>query len=174
MSEAVPVTFTTSSTCPGVMIFAANPRMIRRVLVEKCASKGVPVPTFAALESSATPSRARKRMGQRVGASVAGASTVRELLQEVASAVRFTRGASSFARCSRFRTAEGEAQPMSLGLRPRQAWTWGEGVPVESLRFAGCQPSAREYRLWRFSPTDPSHTPSVVQSWQDAALRRQS
>ena len=115
--------------------FRRQPEAIRQVLIEKCASKGVPVPTFAALEASPHRADLENEWGNMLAHQLPELPPFSSFWEELPALFAWLEG----------RKALEELPPMARGeggeicepwTPPATAWTWGQGVPVESLRFA--------------------------------------
>jgi predicted nucleotidyltransferase component of viral defense system len=112
----------------------SQPEVIRQVLVEKCNSKGVPVPTFAALESSPYRADLENEWGNMLAHQLPELPPFESFWEELPELFDWLEG-----RLVREELASapqvGEETDESW-TPPATAWTWGEGVPIESLRFA--------------------------------------
>ena len=103
--------------------------MIRQVLVEKCASKRVPVPTFAALESSPHRAELENEWGNMLAHQLQELPPFESFWEELPALFDWLEGRLVREELESA-PQEGEAQPMSLGLRPRQS---GPGAKVSRL-----------------------------------------
>ncbi len=115
--------------------FRRQPDAIRQVLVEKCSSKGVSVPTFAALESSPHRADLENEWANMLAHQLPELPPFSSFWEELPALFEWLEG----------RKSPTELPPMAQGTEgeigepwtpPATAWTWGQGVPVESLRFA--------------------------------------
>lgn len=112
----------------------SQPDVIRQVLIEKCESKGVPVPTFAALESSEHRADLENEWGNMLAHQLQELPPFANFWEELPALFDWLEG--------RVVREELESAPQQgeetddSWTPPATVWTWGEGVPVESLRFA--------------------------------------
>ena len=107
--------------------------LIRDTLVEKCRTKGVPVPTLAALEGAATRTDLESEWENMLGHQLPALPPFETFWAEIGSLFAWLDGAA---------LADLPA-PMAAGADedaswspPSTAWTWGMGVALEPVRFA--------------------------------------
>ena len=111
----------------------AHGPLIRETLAEKCRTKGVPVPTLAALEGAATRADLEAEWANMLGHQLPALPPFATFWAEVPNLLAWLDG-----------TAEaGTLAPIAAGTDedatwspPATAWTWGMGVALEPIRFA--------------------------------------
>jgi predicted nucleotidyltransferase component of viral defense system len=106
---------------------------IRVVLIEKCASKGVPVPSFASIEASEFVVELESEWDNMLGHQLPALPPFGQFWGELAALFDWLEG----------RAVEEPLQPMAAGRDEDMAWTppptattWRVGVPLEEIRFA--------------------------------------
>jgi hypothetical protein len=113
----------------------SQPAVIRQVLIEKCESKGVPVPTFAALESSPHRADLETEWGNMLAHQLQELPPFANFWEELPELFEWLEGRLVRKELASSPQMAGEETDESW-TPPTTVWTWGEGVPVESLRFA--------------------------------------
>lgn len=113
----------------------SQPDVIHQVLVEKCQSKGVPVPTFAALESSPHRGDLENEWGNMLAHQLPQLPPFASFWEELPALFEWLEGRSTREVLAAVPTERGE-ETDETWTPPATVWTWGTGVPVESLRFA--------------------------------------
>jgi predicted nucleotidyltransferase component of viral defense system len=113
----------------------SQPNVIWQVLVEKCASKGVPVPTFVALESSPHRAHLENEWLNMLAHQLPQLPPFASFWEELPALFEWLEG-----RLTRevlaSAPAEKDEETDESWAPPATVWTWGTGVPVEPLRFA--------------------------------------
>ena len=112
----------------------SQPAVIRQVLVEKCVSKGISVPTFAALESSPHRSDLESEWENMLAHQLPQLPPFASFWEELPALFDWLEG-----RLVREELASAPQQGEETDASwtpPATVWTWGQGVPVEPLRFA--------------------------------------
>lgn len=106
--------------------------LVRETLVEKCATKGVPMPTVAALEGAATRADLEAEWENMLGHQLPALPPFASFWAEVPGLFAWLEGAETI-----------ELAPLSAGVDedggwspPATAWTWGTGYAFETVRFA--------------------------------------
>lgn len=105
---------------------------IRTVLVEKCESKGVPVPSFASLEASEFVVELESEWENMLGHQLPALPPFGQFWGELAALFEWLEG----------RAVEERLEPVAAGrdeiawTPPPTATTWRVGVPLEEIRFA--------------------------------------
>ena len=106
---------------------------IRAVLIEKCESKGVPVPSFASIEESEFVVELESEWENMLGHQLPALPPFGQFWGELAALFDWLEG----------RAVEEPLQPMAAGRDEDMAWTppattttWRVGVPLEEIRFA--------------------------------------
>jgi predicted nucleotidyltransferase component of viral defense system len=108
--------------------------VIRSVLIEKCRSKGVSVPTFAALEKSSTRIELHSEWANMLAHQLPNLPPIESFWSELDSFFVWLEG--------------GQTPPVLLSIAigkdedagwapPPTVYAWGQGVPMEPVRFAG-------------------------------------
>lgn len=113
----------------------SQPDAIRQVLIEKCRSKGVPVPAFAALESSPHRADLENEWANMLAHQLPQLPPFTSFWEELPALFEWLEGRWTrevFASA----LAERDEETDKSWTPPATVWTWGAGVPVESLRFA--------------------------------------
>jgi predicted nucleotidyltransferase component of viral defense system len=113
----------------------SQPEVIQQVLHEKCTSKGVPVPTFAALESSPHRADLENEWGNMLAHQLQELPPFASFWEELPALFDWLAGRLVREQLTSAPQTGGEETDESW-TPPATVWTWGEGVPVESLRFA--------------------------------------
>lgn len=109
------------------------PQIIKDVLVSKCSSKGVSVPTFESIQNAATKNELISEWGNMLGHQLQALPPFEDFWNELPDI---------------FNWLNGVYQPPSLGdipiaerqetawIPPPTIWQWGLSIPLESVRFA--------------------------------------
>jgi hypothetical protein len=113
----------------------SQPNVIRQVLIEKCQSKGVPVPTFGALETSPHRADLESEWGNMLGHQLPQLPPFANVWEEVPALFEWLEGRLTREVLAAVPTERGE-ETDDTWTPPATVWTWGAGIPVESLRFA--------------------------------------
>ena len=113
--------------------FQSAPKIIKDVLENKCASKGVSIPTLEALQNATTKNELISEWKNMLGHQLQTLPPFDDFWSELPDI---------------FNWLNGVYQPLSLGdipvrekeesvwTPPPTIWQWGRGVPLESVRFA--------------------------------------
>ena len=114
--------------------FLPHGELVRSILIEKCRSKGVEVPTMASLEASEYRTEIEVEWANMLGHQLPALPPFEQFWQELPSL---------------FDWLEGKALPEELPAipitdkeetewkPPSTVWVWGTGMPLETIRFAG-------------------------------------
>ena len=111
----------------------AHGPLIRAVLDEKCRTKGVPVPTFAALEAAATRADLETEWANMLGHQLPALPPFESFWAEVPNLFDWLGGAEGVAPLAGIAAGTDEDASWSP---PATAWTWGMGIALEPIRFA--------------------------------------
>lgn len=112
----------------------SQPEVIRQVLVEKCESKGVQVPTFAALQASPNQADLENEWGNMLAHQLQELPPFATFWEELPSLFDWLEG--RLVREELASAPHAGEETDSTWTPPATVWTWGMGVPIESLRFA--------------------------------------
>lgn len=113
----------------------SQPDVIRQVLIEKCQSKGVPVPTFSALETSPHRADLENEWGNMLAHQLPQLPPFASFWEELPALFGWLEGRLDREVLGAVSTERGE-ETDDTWTPPATVWTWGAGIPVESLRFA--------------------------------------
>jgi len=110
----------------------SHPDLIREVLLEKCNTKGLAVPTYAALEGSPFRVEPESEWANMLEHQLPALPPFQDFWNELPSLFSWLEGAT---------IPELAPIPMEAGEEadwapPPTVWTWGAGVPLETVRFA--------------------------------------
>ncbi len=111
----------------------SQPALIRQVLIEKCQSKGVPVPTFSALQNSPFRSDLESEWENMLAHQLPSLPPFDSFWDELPALFQWLEGQLVETELQALPTTE---EPDEQWAPPATVWTWGVGVPVESIRFA--------------------------------------
>ncbi len=111
----------------------AHGPMIRDVLVEKCQTKGVPVPTLAELEGAATRAGLESEWANMLGHQLPALPPFETFWAEIPNLFAWLEGAEGAGPLAPITAGDDEDHSWSP---PATVWTWGAGVPLEPVRFA--------------------------------------
>jgi predicted nucleotidyltransferase component of viral defense system len=107
--------------------------LIQEALVEKCRTKGVPVPTLSALESAATRADLESEWSNMLGHQLPALPPFESFWREMAGLFAWLDGAGGGDLPAAMAAGSNEDASWSP---PPKAWTWGMGVALEPIRFA--------------------------------------
>lgn len=112
-----------------------EPADIHNLLVQKCHAKGVPVPTLAAIESSATRTELESEWANMLAHQLPALPPLDDFWEELPRLFAWLEGALVEAELP---TVAVTAVPeLEIGWAPSPTIaTWGAGVPLETIRFA--------------------------------------
>ena len=111
----------------------SQPALIRQVLIEKCESKGVPVPTFTTLQNSPFRSDLESEWANMLAHQLPSLPPFDSFWDELPALFQWLEGQLVEAELQALPITE---EPDEQWAPPATVWTWGVGVPVESIRFA--------------------------------------
>ncbi|MBI4311651.1 MAG: nucleotidyl transferase AbiEii/AbiGii toxin family protein [Chloroflexi bacterium] len=114
--------------------FLPHAGLIRSVYVEKCRSKGVPVFTLAALEASPYRAELETEWANMLGHQLPALPPFEQFWQELPYLFSWLDGAPLPEALSSL--AAGDTEDVQWSPPPT-VWVWGQGVPLEPVRFAG-------------------------------------
>jgi hypothetical protein len=107
--------------------------LIREALVEKCRTKGVPVPTLAVLDGAATRANLETEWENMLGHQLPALPPFESFWGEMAGLFAWLEGTGG-GDLPAAMAAEGDED--ASWSPPATAWTWGMGVALEPIRFA--------------------------------------
>lgn len=113
----------------------SQPEIIRQVLIEKCGAKDVPVPTFAALESSPNRTDLETEWKNMLAHQLPELPPFESFWEELPKLFEWLAGRLVLKQLASVPQQRGEETDASWSP-PATVSTWGRDVPVESLRFA--------------------------------------
>lgn len=108
------------------------PDLIRSVLTEKCATKGVPIPTVSLIENSPLRQELESEWANMLGHQLRALPPIEPFLEELANLFAWLEGTIALASLP---SIPGQDDDLSW-TPPPTSWRWGAGVPLESVRFA--------------------------------------
>ena len=111
----------------------SQPKLIREVLIEKCHTKGVPIPTFATLENSPFRSELESEWANMLAHQLPSLPPFDGFWTEIPQLFSWLEGQLEEAELASVPSDEESDEQWSP---PPTVWTWGVGVPVETIRFA--------------------------------------
>ncbi len=110
--------------------------LVREVLHEKCASKGVSVPTMAALEQSVHRPALVSEWASMLAHQLPALPPLEAFWEELADLFAWLEGTFEQAELS-VAPVQSAGEPVDEEWKPPStAYVWGQGVPVETIRFA--------------------------------------
>lgn len=110
-----------------------HPALIGEVLAEKCRSKGVAIPTFAALETSPHRAELESEWSNMLAHQLPQLPPFEAFWAELPQLFEWLGGRVTVPELSS--SPETESRDMTW-TPPATVWRWGMGIPVESIRFA--------------------------------------
>ena len=110
----------------------AHGPLVRAALVEKCATKGVPMPTFAALEGAATRADLETEWANMLGHQLPALPPFASFWAEIPGLFAWLDGDEPTEMASMAAGADEDAG----WSPPATTWTWGTGYAFETVRFA--------------------------------------
>jgi predicted nucleotidyltransferase component of viral defense system len=110
-----------------------HPDLIRSVLIEKCTAKGLPVTTFAALEASAFRVELQSEWANMLEHQLPALPPYQDFWDELPNLFAWLEGTAMPEAPAALPAEAGEEAGWSP---PPTVWTWGAGVPLETVRFA--------------------------------------
>ncbi len=111
----------------------AHGPLVRDVLVEKCRTKGVPIPTLAGLEAAATRADLESEWENMLGHQLPALPPFESFWEEIASLFVWLDGAAGADELATIAASPDEDESWSP---PATVWTWGTRAPLEPVRFA--------------------------------------
>lgn len=109
--------------------------LVREVLYEKCASKGVPVPTFAAVQESPNRQALEGEWSNMLAHQLQALPPFANYWAELADLFDWLEGGVQEAELPIVPTSREESLE-NAWVPPPTVYVWGQGVPVETIRFA--------------------------------------
>jgi predicted nucleotidyltransferase component of viral defense system len=113
----------------------AEPELIRAVLREKCESKGVPIPTFAALAAASTRPELESEWANMLAHQLPALPPFETSWAELEHLFAWLEGTLTLAELPALPRSAEEVETEAW-TPPPTVWTWGAGVPLETIRFA--------------------------------------
>ena len=110
-----------------------QPELIRDVLGEKCASKGVTIPTFELIEAATTRGELESEWGNMLAHQLPTLPPFGSFWDELKNLFAWLSGTIEDQKLEEF---SGTQEPTERWVPPATAFVWGEGVPLEPVRFA--------------------------------------
>ena len=112
----------------------AEGQLIRSVLVQKCESKGVEVPSLAALQASPYLPELQSEWANMLSHQLPTLPPFEAFWEELPGLFGWLEGTST----PEILETIGAGKDENLEwVPPPTVWTWGQGVPLETIRFAG-------------------------------------
>lgn len=110
-----------------------DPQLIKSVLEQKCASKGVSVPTFELIQNSSNKDELVSEWGNMLGHQLQVLPPFEQFWDELPNIFDWFNGVSV---PPKFASISADANEDLTWAPPPTIWQWGLGVPLESIRFA--------------------------------------
>lgn len=110
-----------------------HPKLISDVLAEKCVSKGVEIPTLAALESSPYRQELESEWSNMLAHQLPQLPPFETFWAELPSLFEWLAGQY---KAPELKTVPSKEPTDNRWTPPATVWRWGTGIPVESIRFA--------------------------------------
>lgn len=111
-----------------------DPREIRAVLIEKCESKGVPVPNLESILTADTRAELESEWFNMLGHQLPQLPPLESFIEELAELFAWLEGTSE--RPALASVAPYASEEDAAWSAPPTTQTWGFGVPLEAIRFA--------------------------------------
>ncbi len=113
----------------------AQPQLIRAVLQEKCLSKGCQVPTFASIAEGAIRAELEAEWGNMLAHQLPMLPPFESFWEELPNLFAWLEATTETVELATMPLTTDEASSEAWAPPPT-VWTWGQGVPLESVRFA--------------------------------------
>jgi len=113
----------------------SQPRLIRDVLLEKCNSKGVPMPTIELVEASSHKGELESEWENMLGHQLPSLPPFEGFFEELRNLFAWLTGTVEEQVLQTVPCAE-PVEPTETWSPAPTAWVWGKGVPLETVRFA--------------------------------------
>lgn len=113
--------------------FLSHAELVNSVYVQKCESKGVQVFTFDSIEASPYRTELEAEWGNMLGHQLPALPPFEDFWQELVRLFAWLAGKLAPEELSPIPKAEGEE---AAWAPPPTVWVWGQGIPLESVRFA--------------------------------------
>ena len=113
----------------------AHPDLVRTVLVEKCQTKGVSVPTFASIESSQFRTELESEWSNMLAHQLPALPPFDSFWADLPMMFKWLEGTLAIPQMPAIPAGAGE-EAAGVGLPPPTLSTWGTGIPLETIRFA--------------------------------------
>lgn len=111
----------------------AHPELIREVLVEKCLSKGIAVPTLATVHGSEFRGELESEWGNMLAHQLPQLPPFQQFWDELPALFSWLEGGAAPAEPAAYPAQQGDEAGWAP---PATVWLWGAGPPIESIRFA--------------------------------------
>lgn len=111
----------------------SHPELIRSVLIEKCESKDIPVPTFKSIENSPYRDELESEWKNMLGHQLQVLPPFEQFWEELPQLYNWLEGTYT---PQEFTTVPIEKDEDTTWAPPPTTWSWGIGIPLESIRFA--------------------------------------
>lgn len=149
--------------------FQTESKLIKRVLEEKCLTKGVPIPTLDSIQTAATKGELISEWESMLSHQLQALPPFDEFWAELPQIFDWLNGAPPPARLS---SIGRERDENSAWTAPPAIRQWGVGVPLESIRFAAVNHLCVElgYRKENGQYTQPVIEPYSLRQTKDGHL----
>jgi predicted nucleotidyltransferase component of viral defense system len=111
------------------------PQLIREVLNEKCQSKNVPVPTFASLETSSNRAQLETEWSNMLAHQLPVLPPFEDFWRELPDLFSWLEGTLVEHELEAVPNVD-VSEEIEAWSPPATVWVWGQGLPIESIRFA--------------------------------------
>lgn len=114
---------------------ASAPAIVKAALIDKCTTKGVPIPTYATIEAAAALAELESEWENMLGHQLPALPKLADFWAELPRLFEWLEGSNLPARLTPVRVAASEAVDEAWAPPPMVS-TWGGRVPLETVRFA--------------------------------------
>lgn len=111
------------------------PALISDILLQKCQTKGVTVPTYAAIVQSPLRAELEGEWGNMLAHQLPVLPPIEQFLDEIEAVFKWLSGDLTPTQLPSAGSASEDVD--TSWSPPPTVWAWGQGVPLESVRFAG-------------------------------------
>lgn len=109
------------------------PEFIRDILAKKCETKGVPFPSYEAINTPVIKAELESEWGNMLGHQLPALPPMEEYWAELPNIFNWLNGVSKSAKMASISAGKNDD---STWAPPPTIWNWGTGIPLESVRFA--------------------------------------
>ncbi|MDP2942585.1 MAG: nucleotidyl transferase AbiEii/AbiGii toxin family protein [Candidatus Omnitrophota bacterium] len=149
--------------------FQTEPQLIKNVLVSKCASKGVSVPTLESIQNAMTKGELSAEWGNMLGHQLQTLPPFEAFWNELPDIFSWL---NETYKPPVLNEIPVKVEQRTVWAPPPTIWQWGVGVPLESIRFAAVNHLCVELRYRKESGeySNPIIEPYSLRKTQDGNL----